>query len=156
PSAILDVLVPPAAPPDLTALTAAQSANGRLLQVQFRSSADIRVAPLGVHRVQVSTVDRSGPLPRETLRVQSTLPTLPQRANPPAQVVNTLTRGDRDAAGRYLYEAFLPIAQEVVVRMTDPLSRTSVLRVSLVPDLVALQASSSQATLSVSVKSSSP
>ena len=149
--------MPPLTPPDVAALTAVRSANSTLVQVQFRSSADIRVAPAGVHRVQVSTVNRTGPLPRETVRAEATLPTVPPRANPPAQVAGAITRGDPDAAGRYLYEAFVPLgAQEVLVRLIDPLGRASVLRLPLVPDLVALQASSGTSSVSVSVKSNSP
>jgi hypothetical protein len=157
PSAVMDVLVPPSTPPDLTALTLTKSANGTLIQVQFRSNADIRVSPAGVHRVQVSTVDRTGPIPKETVRAEGTLPTLASRANPPLQTVGTITRGDRDTVGRHLYEAFVPLsAQDVLVRMTDPLGRSSVLRVSFVADLVSLVASSSVSTVSVAVKSDSP
>jgi hypothetical protein len=157
PSAVLDVLVPPTTPPDLTALTVAKSPNGTLIQVQFRSSADIRISPAGGHRVQVSTIDRTGPVPKETVSAQGTLSTLAMRANPPVQAVGAITRGDRDTTGRYMYEAFVPFgAQEALVRMIDPLGRSSVLRVALEPDLVGLLASSAQATITAFVKSNSP
>jgi hypothetical protein len=157
PSAVMDVLVPPSTPPDLAGLNMMKSANGTLIQVQFRSSADIRVAPAGVHRVQILTVNRKGALPKENPRAEGKLPTIAARVEPPAQVAGAITRGDRDGAGRYLYECFVPFGDdELLVKLTDPLGRTSSLRSPFAPDLADLQAAASQATVTVRVKSSAP
>jgi hypothetical protein len=157
PSAVMDVQVPPVASPDLTAPVVSKATNPALLRVQVRSGADIRVSPLGVHRLRLATANRSGPVPKEELQAEAILPTAPPRAQPPVEALHQLTRGDRDGAGRYLYEGYVPLSDaDVLVRLADPLGRVSTQRAVLAPDLLGLLASASGSSLTVSVRSAAP
>jgi hypothetical protein len=154
---VLDVLLPPDDPPDLTALVVTRAANPALLRVQVRSGAEGRVSHLGVHRLRVATVDRSGPLPKERVHAEATLPAVTARAQPPLEAPGQITRGERDGAGRALYEAYVPAGDpDLVVRLTDPLGRTSTLRAFLIPDLTGLSAFTTGGTLQVSARSAAP
>jgi hypothetical protein len=68
----VDVFVPPSTPPDLTALAQTVTASN-LVQVTFRSSADIKRSPIGAHHLSVSTIGLSC-VPVEHLQAEADLP----------------------------------------------------------------------------------
>ncbi len=165
PSAAIEVLAPPIVPPDLQP-PGQQFLTGGLVRVRFRSRAEVRPSTLGVHQLEVFTVDRSTPLPTPHLHAGLPQQDVPPTPTPSAPAAGTLTRGAvADAAGRFLYEAFVPAGEEeLLLRLTDPLGRQSEQRAPLAtepppprpPDLVDLRVRRQLAQVLVSVRSSVP
>ena len=126
----MDVFVPPATPPDLTAL--AQTVTpGNLVQVTFRSSADIKRSPIGAHHLSVSTIGLSA-VPVEHLQAEADLPDIAPLTPPVPEAPGQILRGTRDAAGRFLYEVIVPKGDtDLRVRLVDPAGRASELRAPL-------------------------
>jgi hypothetical protein len=162
----VDVFVPPSTPPDLTALTQTVTPDN-LVQTTFRSSADTKRSPIGAHHLSVSTIDLSGGVPVEHLQADADLPDIAPLTPPVPEAPGQILRGTRDAAGRFLYEVFVPKGDtDLRVRLVDPAGRASELRAPLTtaspqpPDLQDLKANVTvgfpSSTLRASVRSSAP
>jgi hypothetical protein len=129
----VDVFAPPVTPPDLTALEQTVTASN-LVQVTFRSSADIKRSPVGAHHLSVSTIGLSG-VPVEHLQAEADLPDIAPLTPPEPEAPGQILRGTRDAAGRFLYEVFVPKGDtDLRVRLVDPAGRASELRAALSTD----------------------
>ena len=163
----VEVFVPPQTPPDLADLVQTVSPHN-LVQVTFRSSADTSRSPLGPHHLRVSTINLATGVPVEHTQAEADLPDIAPLTSPPPEAPGQILRGTRDAAGRFLYEVFVPKGDtDLRVRLTDPAGRGSELRVPLTnaappnpPDLQNLQATVTvlllTSTLRASVRSSAP
>jgi hypothetical protein len=160
------IFVPPETPPDLVDLVQQVTASD-LVQVTFRSSADIKRSPLGPHHLRVSTIGTSAGMPVEHVQAEADLPDISPLTPPVTETPGQILRGARGADGRFLYETFVPKGDDdLLVRLTDPANRSSELRVPLTtappapPDLVELNAAIipgfPASRLRVSVRSSAP
>lgn len=144
-SPTIEAFIPPAGPPDLTALSATLLGASRAL-VQFRSAAELRPSPLGNHKVGVLTIDRTTVRPESTTHVESNLASVIEDSSP-SPAVGTITRRTLDGDGRWLYETVVPLNNnEIAVRIVDPKGRIQEQRIDMpeppppLPDLVDLQA----------------
>ncbi len=165
-SATIEALIPPSEPPDLTALSATILGAEQAL-VQFRSAAELRPSPLGIHRAIVLTIDRSTVRPESTVHAKAELASVVED-NAPSPVVGAITRRSLDGDGRWLYETVVPIDDnQIAVRIVDPMGRVQEQRLDMpepplqLPDLVDLEAriaveSSFRVELQASVRSSAP
>jgi len=163
----VEVFLPLKTPPDLGSLVQSVTPHN-LVQVTFRSSADTSRSPLGPHHLRVSTINLSTGVPVETTQAEAVLPDIAPLTSPPPEAPGQILRGTRDAAGRFLYEVFVPKGDtDLRVRLTDPAGRGSELRVPLTnaappnpPDLQGLKATVTRlltaSTLRASVRSSAP
>jgi hypothetical protein len=163
PSGAIDVTLPPPDPPDLQAIDQLVTAGGTLVRIRVRSLAETRITPLGVHRIEFLTVDRSTPIPTQTQHAASPLNLIGAIPSPAVEAVGTVTRGPRDGTGRWLYESYVPMDDdEVIVRMIDPLGRVTEQRAPIVepppplPDLTGLRVRVFFFRLNVRVLSSAP
>jgi hypothetical protein len=161
-----EVFVPPSTPPDLTALGQTVTA-GNLVQVTFRSGADVKRSPVGAHRLRISTIGSTGGVPVEHVQAEADLPDVAPLTPPVPEAPGQILRGTRDAAGRSLYEVFVPKGDtDLRVRLADPAGRASELRAPLTtapaqpPDLQDLTATLIElphfSRLRASVRSSAP
>jgi hypothetical protein len=161
-----EVLLAPPGPPDLQpvllTLLRPDAAGVTLYRVRVRSSAEIRVSPVGVHHLEILTVNRASVRPEETLHAAAELPAVPplDPAAPPApgSLARDVSAG-ADEAGRWLYQSFVPKQDaEVVVRLTDPLGRVSEQRAPLgdPPDLEVVEAHFVATGLRVIFRSAAP
>jgi hypothetical protein len=161
-SGAIDVVIPPPDPPDLQAIDQLMTSGGSLVRIRVRSLAETRATPLGVHRIEFLTVDRSTPIPTETLHAASPLDVIGAIPSPPDEAAGTVTRGPRDGDGRWLYESYVPVDDdEVVVRMIDPLGRVTEQRAAITtepppPDLTGFDGRAILCLLNVRVLSSAP
>jgi hypothetical protein len=161
------VFIQPTTAPDLADL-AQQVTSANLVQVTFRSSADIKLSPLGPHHLRVSTIGKAGGVPIEHVQAEADLPDITALTPPAPEALGQILRGARDAAGRFLYETFVPKGDDdLLVRITDPANRSTELRAPLStapppgpPDLADLRAKVTLtipgARLQVAVRSSAP
>lgn len=163
----VSVFVPPTNPPELRDLVVS-SIDDTLLQVTFISRAEVTKSPAGVHRVQLFSIDDPEGRPVESVLAEAELPAIGKLTSPePPQTPGVILRGERDGAGRYLYVAVVNRAgKDLLVRMTDPASRSTELRAPMPaapaepPDLANLTASivrgKPSSKLTISVQSSAP
>jgi hypothetical protein len=161
------IFVPPDTPPDLADLLQ-QVTPADLVQVTFRSGADITRSPLGPHHLRVSTIGDAGGVPVEHVHAEADLPAIAPLTPPIPEAPGQILRGARDTDGRFLYETFVPKGDsDLLVRLIDPANRSTELRAPLTdeepphpPDLVDLIATLTPAfpaaRLRVSVRSSAP
>jgi hypothetical protein len=155
-SPAMEVLVPPATAPDLAGLAYARAkSNNALLRIEVRSAAEIRPTPLGAHRIQFVGLDGAKPGAAEVVFAGAALAEAKPIPSPPVEAVGQVYRNSLDAAGRHLYEAYVPATvREVRVRLLDPLGRTTTL--SSLPDLDALRVETSARLMKVFVGSGAP
>jgi hypothetical protein len=163
----VEVFVPLKTQPDLTDLAQLVTVHD-LVQVTFRSSADIARSPIGAHHLRVSTIGESAGVPVEHLQAEADLPDIGPLTPPVPEDPGQILRGARDAAGRFLYEVFVPKGdKDLRVRLVDPAGRASELRIPLTtaepphpPDLQNLRAAITGifmgSVLRVSVRSLAP
>ena len=162
PSGAVDVIIPPPDAPDLQLIEQEMTVDGTLVRIQVRSLAETRVTPLGVHRIEFLTVDRSTPAPTVTEHARANLDVIPAIPATPVEAVGTVTRGPKDTTGRWLYESYVPAGEdEVVVRMIDPLGRVTEQRAALTtllpgPDLTGFDGRAILYLLTVRARSSAP
>ena len=165
PSSAIDVLLPPPDPPDLQPIEQLMTASGTLVRIHVRSLAETRVTPLGVHRIEFLTLDRSVPVPTPTLHARADLNVIPAIPASPVEAAGTVTRGPRDVNGRWLYESYVPVDDdEVIVRMIDPLGRVTEQRAPITttppppppPDLAGFNGRAILCLMTVQVRSSEP
>jgi hypothetical protein len=162
PSGMVDVIIPPPDPPDLQPIEQLVTSSGTLVRIRVRSLAETRITPFGVHHIQFLTVNRSTPFPTQTEHAAADLNVIPGTPSPAVEAAGTVTRGPRDATGRWLYESYVPVGDdEVIVRMTDPLGRVTEQRAALastspLPDLTGFDGRAILCLLTVRVKSNAP
>jgi len=175
PSPAINISLPPDEPPDLQSIVLDMSSDRSLFRVRVRSSAEIRITPLGTHRMIIFTVRRVAPTPeefeagglssliRETEHVRTALPSIAEITTP-AETPGAITRSDLDSNGRWQYQSFVPTDDdEVVVRLIDPLGRISEQKALLIepplpipPDLVDLRGVAVVFWLRVTFRSAAP
>ena len=162
PSGAIDVFVPPPDPPDLQPIEQEMTVDGTLVRIHVRSLAETRVTPLGVHRIEFLTVDRSTPAPTQTEHARANLNVIPAIPATPVEAAGTVRRGPKDTDGRWLYESYVPAGDdEVLVRMIDPLGRVTEQRAALTttppgPDLTGFDGRAILCLLTVRARSSAP
>jgi hypothetical protein len=164
-SGAIEVFIPPPDPPDLQPIEQQMTVDGTLVRIHVRSLAETRVTPLGVHRIEFLTVNRSTPTPTPTEHARANLNVIPAIPAVPVEAAGTITRGPKDTTGRWLYESYVPVGDdEVIVRMIDPLGRVTEQRAALTttpppppgPDLTGFDGRAILCLLTVRALSSAP
>ena len=132
-SAVVDLLLPPAAPPDLEELSVSESSDGSLWRVSFRSASEWRRPPIGPHLLTVSTFDRSAQHLAYHEITSLEFPAIELLSGSPAETDGQVYRKERGPDGRWSYDVYFAKGADshIAIAITDPLERQTVLKTAL-------------------------